>query len=170
MRTSATFLSSSLGVLALFVLVSVAAVPVGAVTHMGCFNFSSGNTVLPPMHCNARANDITVFFRPGGNCFVAFGPTGAGQSCPSGANNIDVTWGPTPLGTAITKCVWTHGNHILPNPCPLPPTPPPTFRVLDIQGTLTTIPRVFWTLNGAKLGSTIFPPAGVVNNLEFKIV
>jgi hypothetical protein len=134
-----------------------------------CFYFTSGNSQVGGTICNSAANDITVFFKPGPNCIVAFGT--AGLPCPKGANNIDVTWGINAAGgLAITSCAWTKNNVTLPISCNLTSPSPTSFNVIDPNGSTTTIVKVFWTINGAKLGKVIKPPAGVVvNNLEFTV-
>jgi hypothetical protein len=155
----------------LLIATTLLAIPMAAaVSPQGpCFTFTSNNNPVGAPICNSAANDLTVFFIPGPNCIVTFGTLS--MMCPKGANNIDFTWGPTPAGgNVITSCVWTKGNKVLKSlPCAVPPGTT-TFTITDINGTVTTIPKVFWTLNGKRLGKVIKPPAGiVVNDLEFTV-
>jgi len=133
---------------------------------IGCFQFSSGGNPIGAAVCNQKANDLTIFFKWGGNCIAIFGT--AGNPCPKGSNNIDFSWAVSPTGAPqITKCVWTKGGVVLSNPCNVPPGTS-TFKLLNIQGTATTIFKVFFTLNGVRIGKVFKPPAGiVVNNVEF---
>ena len=134
----------------------------------GCFQFSTNGNGYGTVWCNSKANDLSVHFKWGPNCFIMFGT--AGQPCPKGANNIEIFWGMTSTGaTLITSCEWTKGNVVLTNfPCNVPSPGSSTFTIENIKGSTTTITKAYFTFNGAKIGLVYKPAAGIVtNDVEF---
>jgi hypothetical protein len=130
----------------------------------GCFVFTVDGDPVGKTLCDALANDITVkFTTPDPNC-VLVGSTGQTEACPTGANNLEVTWGPSATGpTEISKCLWTKGSAVI-GTCPIAGSTKFTL-------TNTPIKKVFWTHNGNAI-KVVRPPVGVgvVNDVEFFII
>jgi hypothetical protein len=129
-----------------------------------CFYFTENGLKIGATECNAKANDLTVMFKPGGNCIVTIG-TQPPQPCPKGANNIDVKGGILPSGAmGILSCSWTHNNSTLKAPCIVTTPPPPTgftFNGLSVT-------KAYWTLNGTRIGKLMKAPTGA-NDVEFTV-
>jgi hypothetical protein len=126
----------------------------------GCFHFTLNGTQVGPQYCSAKANDIAIIFKPGTNCFFNTGTLA--EACPKGANNIEVTWGRAATGApTLLSCVWTKGGTAV-SPCPVQ-TGSTSFTFYS-----QSITRVFWTLNGKRIGKPIVSPTPA-NDVEFSI-
>ncbi len=128
----------------------------------GCFQFTINGQPIDTPYCNSKANDITIVFKPSPNCYIS--SSTLAQSCPKDANNIDVVWGMSATGTAtILRCVWTHGKTILSTPCVVLTSP--SLIQFEFSGLVI---KVFWTLNGKRIGPVIVPPT-IANDVEFSL-
>ncbi|HYB03720.1 MAG TPA: hypothetical protein VED17_04615 [Nitrososphaerales archaeon] len=158
----------SLGVFltsAFLVSILAAATPLAAsaqsVPVPGCFHFTLNGAVVGPQYCTVKANDIAMIFVTGPNCYFNTGTLA--MACPKGANNIDVTWGRAATGApALLTCDWTKGKMVI-SSCPVM-TGSDSFTVHA-----QSITKVFWTLNGKKLGNAIVSPTPA-NDLEFSLI
>ena len=158
----------SLGVLftsAFLVSILAAATPLAASAQSApvsaCFHFTLNNTMVGPQDCTVKANDITVIFVAGPNCYFNTGTLA--MACPKGANNIDVTWGRAATGApALLTCDWTKGKIVI-SSCPV--MTGSTSFTIHAQ----SITKVFWTLNGKKLGKAIISPT-LANDVEFSLI
>jgi hypothetical protein len=131
---------------ALFVSLLAATPLVVSAATKPCIFFTHNGIEVGSVHCDIKANDITVIFKNN----PTFTTT---QSCPTGANNLEINWGIGSTGaTEILSCVWTKGStHI--GTCPI---------IGATEFTLANAPttRVFWTINGVNVGRAIQPPKG----------
>jgi len=126
----------------------------------GCFHFALNGAMVGPQYCSTKANDIMVVFVAGPNCYFNSGTLA--MACPKGANNIDVTWGRAATGAAVlVTCDWTKGKTVIAN-CPV--MTGSTSFTLHAQ----SITKVFWTLNGKKLGKGVASPTPA-NDVEFSL-
>jgi hypothetical protein len=150
---------------AFFATILVAATPVIASAQTppvpGCFHFTLNGVMVGAPYCTTKANDITVVFIAGPNCYYNVGTLA--EACPHGANNIDVTWGRAATGApSLISCVWTKGKTVIAI-CPV------------LQGSTgfqiysKSIVKVVWTLDGARIGKAIVSPTPA-NDVEFNLV
>lgn len=132
----------------------------------GCFFFTTSGAPVGAVECNPNANDILVNFTelPGAVCANQFTLGGASdgpaQVCPTGANQLEVSWTDSAMGPVISSCYWAVSGVVI-GTCPVP-SPAPTGFVLY----LADISSVSWTVDGAVVGSPIPAPA-VANGVEF---
>jgi hypothetical protein len=155
----ATVLSS-----AFFLTLLVAATPLVASAQTapvpGCFQFTLNGTPTGSQYCTTTANDITVVFKAGPNCYFNAGTLA--EACPKGANNVDVSWGRAATGApTLLNCYWTKGKTVI-GTCPVMAG----STSFTIYG--QSIVKVFWTLNGKRIGKPIVSPT-TVNDVEFSL-
>lgn len=127
----------------------------------GCFQFTLNGSPVGTQNCNMNANDITVKFVAGPNCYFNSGTLA--MACPKGANNIEVIWGRAATGApTLLTCEWTKGKTVI-GPCPVMSG----STSFGIHG--KSITKVIWTLNSKKLGKAIVSPTPA-NDVEFSLV
>lgn len=145
-----------------FAIILVAATPLAVSAQTapvpGCFYFTLNGKQVGSQYCTVKANDITVKFKAGNNCYFTSGTLA--EECPKGANDIEVSWGRTATGApALLSCYWTKGKTVL-SSCPV------QSASFTIYG--KSITSVLWTLNGKRVGRPIVSPTPA-NDVEFSL-